>query len=149
MSYTKPEFKAQYENFIGGEWVAPVDGKYFEASSPIDNKVMCKVAQSNKKDVAVAVEAGYRAFETWGKTSVVERSTVLNAIADAMQENLEMLALAETWDNGKAIRETINADLPLAIDHFRYFAGVIRAEAGTVADLDANTVTQEVHEPLG
>ncbi|MEA3523738.1 MAG: aldehyde dehydrogenase family protein, partial [Campylobacterota bacterium] len=149
MSYTKPEFKAQYENFIGGEWVAPVDGKYFEATSPIDNQVMCKVAQSNKKDVAVAVEAGYRAFETWGKTSVVERSTVLNAIADAMQENLEMLALAETWDNGKAIRETINADLPLAIDHFRYFAGVIRAEAGTVADLDANTVTQEVHEPLG
>ena len=95
MAFTKPELKAQYENFIGGEWVAPVDGKYFEATSPIDNQHMTMVSQSNKKDIAVAVEAGYKAFETWGKTSVTERSTVLNAIADKMQENLEMLALAE------------------------------------------------------
>ena len=149
MAYEKPMFKAQYENFIGGEWVSPVDGKYFEAISPIDNKVMCMVARSNKKDVQVAVDAGWKAFESWGKTSVTERSAVLNKIADAMEANLEMLAIAESWDNGKAIRETINADLPLAIDHFRYFAGVIRAESGTVSDLDANTVSQEVHEPLG
>ena len=149
MSYEKPNFKAQYENFIGGQCVAPVDGKYFEAISPIDNKVMTMVARSNKSDVNLAVEAGYKAFETWGKTSVVERSTNLTKIADELEANLETLAIAETWDNGKAIRETINADLPLAIDHYRYFAGVIRAESGTVSDLDANTVSQEVHEPLG
>ena len=149
MSYEKPNFKPQYENFIGGQWVAPVDGKYFEAISPIDNKVMTMVPRSNKNDVNLAVEAGYVAFETWGKTSVTQRSTVLNKIADVLEANLETLAIAETWDNGKAIRETINADLPLAIDHYRYFASVIRAESGTVSDLDANTVSQEVHEPLG
>ncbi len=149
MGYEKPTFKAQYENFIGGEWVAPVDGNYFDAISPIDNKPMAKVAQSNKKDVQVATDAAWAGFETWGKTSVTERSSVLNKIADAMEANLEMLATAETWDNGKAIRETINADLPLAIDHFRYFAGVIRSESGTVSDLDSSTVSQEIHEPLG
>jgi aldehyde dehydrogenase len=121
MSYVKPTFKAQYENFIGGEWVAPVDGNYFEAISPIDNQVMTKVAQSNKKDVQVATDAAWKGFETWGKTSVTQRSAVLNKIADAMEANLEMLAVAETWDNGKGIRETINADLPLAIDHFSLF----------------------------
>ncbi len=149
MSYTKPEFKTQYENFIGGAWVAPVDRNYFEAISPIDNRVMTKVAQSNKKDVNLAVEAAWKGFETWGKTSVAQRSEVLNNIADAMQEHLETLAVIESWDNGKAIRETINADLPLAIDHFRYFAGVIRSESGSVSDLDANTVSSEIHEPLG
>ena len=149
MGYEKPTFKAQYENFIGGEWVAPVDGNYFDAISPIDNKVIAKVAQSNKKDIKVATDAAWKGFEDWGKTSVTERSAVLNKIADAMEANLEMLAIAETWDNGKAIRETINADLPLAIDHFRYFAGVIRSESGTVSDLDSSTVSQEIHEPLG
>ena len=149
MAYTKPTLKAQYENYIGGEWVAPVDGNYFEAISPIDNQVMTKVAQSNKKDVQLATDAAWKGFETWGKTSVAERSAVLNKIADAMEANLEMLAVAETWDNGKGIRETINADLPLAIDHFRYFASVIRSEAGTVTDLDSKTVSQEIHEPLG
>ena len=149
MSYTQPTFKSQYENFIGGTWVAPVDGNYFEAVSPIDNQVMTKVAQSNKKDVALAVEAAWKGFETWGKTSVSERSAVLNSIADKMQEHLETLAVIESWDNGKAIRETINADLPLAIDHFRYFASVIRSESGSVSDLDANTVSSEIHEPLG
>jgi len=149
MAYTKPTFKAQYENFIGGEWVAPVDGKYFDAISPIDNTVMAKVAQSNKKDIQVAVDAAWKGFETWGKTSVTERCAVLNKIADAMEENLEMLAIAESWDNGKAIRETINADLPLAIDHFRYFASVIRSESGTVSDLDSTLISQEVFEPLG
>ncbi len=149
MSYQKPEFKTQYENFIGGAWVAPVDGNYFEAISPIDNQVMTKVAQSNKKDVALAVEAAWKGFDTWGKTSVSERSAVLNSIADAMQKHLETLAVIESWDNGKPIRETLNADLPLAIDHFRYFASVIRSESGSVSDLDANTVSSEIHEPLG
>ena len=149
MAYAKPEFKAQYENFIGGEWVAPVDGKYFEAISPIDNKPMAKVAQSNKKDVKAATDAAWKGFETWGKTSVTQRCAVLNKIADAMENNLEALAIAETWDNGKAVRETINADLPLAIDHFRYFASVIRSESGSVSDLDSSLVSQEVHEPLG
>jgi aldehyde dehydrogenase len=149
MGFEQPKFKEQYENFIGGEWVAPVDGNYFEAISPIDNSVMTKVAQSNKKDVQLAVDAGWKGFESWGKTSVTQRSAVLNKIADAMEANLEMLAIAETWDNGKAIRETINADLPLAIDHFRYFAGVIRSESGSISDLDSSTVSQEVHEPLG
>ncbi len=149
MAYERPNFKSTYENFIGGEWVAPVDGKYFEDFSPIDDKLIAKVAQSNTKDIDVAVAAGYKAFETWGKTSATERSVVLNKIADKIEENLELLATAETWDNGKAIRETINADLPLTIDHFRYFASVIRGESGTVTDLDANTVSQEIHEPLG
>jgi len=145
MSYQKPAFKAQYENYIGGEWVAPVDGNYFEATSPIDNKTMAKVAQSNKKDVKAATDAAWKGFETWGKASVTERSAVLNKIADAMEANLEMLAIAESWDNGKAVRETIN----VAIDHFRYFASVIRSESGSVSDLDSSLISQEVHEPLG
>lgn len=149
MSFTKPTFKAQYENYIGGQWVAPVDGNYFEAISPIDNKPMARVAQSNKKDVKVATDAAWKGFETWGKTSVTERCAVLNKIADAMEANLEMLAIAECWDNGKAVRETINADLPLAIDHFRYFASVIRSETGSISDLGGELVSQEVHEPLG
>ena len=149
MAYAKPTFKAQYENFIGGEWVSPVDGKYFEAISPIDNKVMCMVARSNKKDVKAATDAAWKGFATWGKASVTERCAVLNKIADALEANLEMLAIAESWDNGKAVRETINADLPLAIDHFRYFASVIRSESGSVSDLDSSLVSQEVHEPLG
>ena len=149
MAYTKPEFKEKYNNFIGGEWVAPIDGKYFEGTSPIDNSVLALVAQSNKKDINLAVQAGWNAFESWGKTSTTQRSTILNKIADAMEANLEKLAIVESWDNGKAIRETINADIPLAIDHFRYFASVIRAESGSVSDLDSNTVSMEIHEPLG
>jgi aldehyde dehydrogenase len=149
MAYSKPEFKDQYGNYIGGEWVAPVNGKYFDATSPIDNKLMTKIPRSDKDDVDKAVKAGYVAFETWGKTSITERSTILNKIADKIEANLEKLAIVETWDNGKAIRETINADIPLTIDHFRYFAGVIRSESGDISDLDANTVSQEIHEPLG
>ena len=149
MAYERPTFKAQYENYIGGAWVAPVDGKYFENFSPIDNKLIAKVAQSNRKDIDAAVKAGYEAFASWGKTSATQRSAVLNKIADVMEANLEKLAIVESWDNGKAIRETINADIPLAIDHFRYFASVIRAESGTVTDLDSNTVSMEIHEPLG
>ena len=149
MAYTRPEFKEKYDNFIGGEWVAPVDGKYFENFSPIDNKLIAKVAKSNRKDIDLAVKAAWKAFKSWGKTSAAERSDVLNKIADRLEENLEKLAVVESWDNGKPIRETLNADIPLAIDHFRYFAAVIRAESGEITDLDANTVSMEVHEPLG
>ena len=149
MAYARPQFKEKYDNFIGGKWVPPVDGRYFEDRSPIDDSLIAMVAQSNTKDVDLAVEAGWEAFKTWGKTPVAERSAILNKIADRMEENLELLAVVETIDNGKPIRETINADIPLAIDHFRYFASVIRAEAGSVTDLDADTVSQEIHEPLG
>jgi len=149
MSQQKPDFKSQYENFIGGQWTAPVDGEYFENTSPVDGSAITKVARSNAKDIDLAVEAASKAFADWGKTSVTERSNLLFKIADCMEENLEKLALVETWDNGKAIRETMAADLPLAIDHFRYFGSVIRAESGDVADLDASTVSMEVHEPLG
>lgn len=149
MSYQKPSFKKQYENYIGGQWVAPVDGEYFDNISPVDGSVMTKVPRSNSKDIDLAVKAAGKAAPAWGKTSVTERSNILFKIAARMEENLEKLALVETWDNGKAIRETMAADLPLAIDHFRYFGSVIRAEAGQVADLDANTVSMEIHEPLG
>lgn len=149
MSQQKPDFKNQYENFIGGQWRAPVDGDYFEDISPVDGSVIAKVARSNSKDVNLAVEAASKAFSSWRYSSAAQRSNLLFKIADRMEENLEKLAAVETWDNGKAIRETLAADLPLAIDHFRYFGSVIRAEAGDVADLDANTVSMEVHEPLG
>ena len=149
MSQQKPGFKDQYENFIGGQWTVPVDGEYFVNTSPVDGSVIAKVARSNSKDIDLAVEAASKAFVSWGKTSATERSNLLFKIADRIEANLEQLALVETWDNGKAIRETMAADLPLAVDHFRYFGSVIRAESGDVADLDANTVSMEVHEPLG
>jgi len=149
MTHQKPDFKSQYENFIGGQWTAPVDGEYFENTSPVDGSLIASVARSNSKDIDLAVEAASKAFVSWGQTSVSERSNLLFKIADRMEENLEKLALVETWDNGKAIRETMAADLPLAIDHFRYFGSVIRGEAGDIADLDASTVSMEVHEPLG
>ena len=149
MSFERPEFKSQYDNFIGGEWVAPLDREYFVNSSPVDGSVIAKVARSNSKDIDLAVEAATKASAAWGKTAVAERSAILNKIADRIEENLEQLALVETWDNGKAIRETMAADLPLAVDHFRYYASVIRAESGDVSDLDANTVSMEIHEPLG
>ena len=149
MSYQKPEFKPQYENFIGGEWVAPVDGEYFENTSPIDGGLIARVARSNSKDIDLAVEAASKAADAWGKTSATERSNIMFKIAQRIEDNLESIALVEAWDNGKAIRETMAADIPLAADHFRYFGSVIRAEAGQVADIDASTVSMEVHEPLG
>ena len=149
MSYQKPEFKAQYENYIGGEWVAPVDGEYFDDTSPIDGGQVARVPKSNSKDIDLAVEAAGKAADAWGKTSATERSNIMFKIAERIEENLESLALVECWDNGKAIRETMAADIPLAVDHFRYFGSVIRAEAGQVADIDAGTVSMEVHEPLG
>jgi aldehyde dehydrogenase len=149
MSYQKPEFKPQYENYIGGEWVAPVDGEYFENTSPIDGGLIARVPKSNSKDIDLAVQAASKAADAWGKTSATERSNIMFKIAQRIEDNLESLALVEAWDNGKAIRETMAADIPLAVDHFRYFGSVIRAEAGQVADIDASTVSMEIHEPLG
>lgn len=144
-----PEFKSQYENYIDGKWTAPVQGKYFDNISPINGKVFTKVAHSTKEDLELAVNAAHKAFKTWGKTSATERSIILNKIADRMEQNLDYLATVETIDNGKAVRETLNADIPLGIDHFRYFAGVIRAEEGSHVELDEHTVSLIVHEPIG
>ena len=144
-----PKFKAQYENYIGGRWTAPANGQYFDAISPVDGKAFTKVARSTKEDIELALDAAHAAAPAWNNSSAAERSRLLNRIADIMEENLEELARIETWDNGKAVRETMAADLPLAIDHFRYFAGVIRAEEGHVAELNANTVSMNIPEPLG
>lgn len=144
-----PEFKSHYDNYIDGKWTAPVNGKYFDNISPVNGKVYTKAAHSSKEDLELAVNAAHEAFKTWGKTSATERSIILNKIADRIEENLEYLATVETIDNGKAVRETLNADIPLAIDHFRYFAGVIRAEEGSHVELDSNTVSLIVHEPIG
>lgn len=145
----KPAFKPHYDNYIGGKFVAPVKGAYFDNISPIDGKVFTKAAHSTKEDLSLAVDAAHEAFKTWSKTSATERSIILNKIAQRMEDNLEYLATVETIDNGKAVRETLAADLPLGIDHFRYFAGVIRAEEGSLSELDQNTVSLIVHEPIG
>ncbi|MGB3725048.1 MAG: aldehyde dehydrogenase family protein [Glaciecola sp.] len=142
-------FKEQYENYIGGKWVAPVEGKYFDNPSPVNGKPFCKIPRSSAQDIELALDAAHSAREAWGKTSVAERSNVLLRIADVMEQNLEMLAVAETWDNGKAVRETLNADIPLCIDHFRYFAGCLRAQEGTMGEIDEHTVAYHFHEPLG
>lgn len=146
---SRPEFKGKYDNYIGGKFVPPANGNYFDVISPIDGKVFTQAAHSSKEDLELAVDAAHEAFKTWGKTSATERSIILNKIADRIEANLEYIATVETIDNGKAIRETLNADIPLAIDHFRYFAGVIRAEEGSHTELDTNTVSLIVHEPIG
>jgi aldehyde dehydrogenase len=145
----KPTFKSHYENFIGGKWVAPVKGEYFDSISPVDGQVFTKVARSTEEDINLALDAAWEAAKTWNKTSATERSNILLKIADRMEQNMPLLAKIETWDNGKPIRETMAADMPLAIDHFRYFAGVVRAEEGSAAELDANTLSLIIHEPLG
>ena len=146
---SKVTFKKRYENYIGGKWVPPVKGQYFENVSPVTGKPFCEIARSDASDIELALDAAHAAKVAWGKTSYAARSIILNKIADRMEQNLEMLALAETWDNGKPIRETINADLALAVDHFRYFAGVIRAQEGSVAEIDDTTVAYHYLEPLG
>lgn len=148
-SFDIPKFKEQYENYINGEWAAPKSGEYFDVISPVDGRSFTKVARSNEDDIEAALDAAHAAFETWGKTSATERSNMLFKIADRMEQNLDLLARAETWDNGKPIRETMAADLPLAIDHFRYFASVIRAEEGSASELDQNTLSVIIKEPLG
>lgn len=145
----RPTFKARYDNFIGGQWMAPTQGKYFDNLSPIDGKPFTQAARSTAEDVELALDAAHAAFKTWSKTSVTQRSNLLLKIADVMEQNLDYLARVETIDNGKPVRETLNADIPLCIDHFRYFAGVIRADEGGVAELDENTVSINLHEPLG
>lgn len=145
----KPKFKDKYDNFIGGKWTAPIKGEYFDNISPVDGNSFTKVARSTEEDVNKAIDAAWKAAPEWNNSSAAYRSNLLLKIADVMEKNLEDLARAETWDNGKAVRETLAADLPLAVDHFRYFAGVIRAEEGSVAELDSNTVCVNVTEPLG
>ena len=156
MIYAKPgtqdaivQFKDQYQNFIGGEWIKPVDGQYFDNISPVNGKPFCQIPRSNQKDINLALDAAHKIKDQWGTTSVTERSNLMLKIADKMEQNLELLAVAETWDNGKAIRETLAADIPLAIDHFRYFAGCIRAQEGSLAELDETTMSYHIHEPLG
>ena len=143
------QIRKQYQNFIGGEWVAPASKAYFDNPTPVTGEVLCQIPRSSAADVDRALDAAHAAKTAWGKTSVAERSHMLNQIAQRMEDNLEMLATVETWDNGKAIRETMAADLPLAIDHFRYFAGVIRAQEGGISEIDATTVAYHYHEPLG
>lgn len=144
-----PELKQAYDNYINGKFVAPIQGKYFDNISPVTGKVFSKAAHSTKEDIDLAVDSAHKAFEMWSKTSATERSMILNKIADRMEENLEKIAAVETYDNGKPIRETLNADIPLAIDHFRYFASVIRAEEGSLNELDKNTLSLIINEPIG
>jgi len=145
----RPQLKEKYDHFIGGKWVAPSSGEYFDNISPIDGKPIAKAARGNKQDIDMALDAAHAAFPAWSKTSPTERSRILNKIADVIEENLEMLARIETIDNGKALRETRAADLPLCVDHFRYFAGVIRADESTISEHDEHTVSIALHEPLG
>ena len=142
-------YRQQYDNYIGGKWVPPVKGEYFENVSPINGKPFCRVPRSGADDIEVALDAAHAARRKWGKTSVAERANLLLAAADRMEKNLKLLAVAETIDNGKPLRETMAADLPLAIDHFRYFAGCIRAQEGGISEIDDNTVAYHFHEPLG
>ena len=142
-------FKKRYANYIGGEWVAPASGEYFENVTPVTGKVFCEIPRSNAADIERALDAAHAAKKAWGKTSVAARSRILEQIAQRIDDNLQLLAYAETWDNGKPIRETINADVPLCADHFRYFAGCIRAQEGGISEIDHDTVAYHFHEPLG
>lgn len=145
----KIAFKAHYDNFIGGKFVAPVKGEYFDVITPITGKPYTKAARSDADDIELALDAAHAAADQWGKTSPAERSNILLKIADRLEANLELLAYAETVDNGKPIRETLNADIPLTVDHFRYFAGCVRAQEGGLSDIDGDTVAYHFHEPLG
>ena len=142
-------FQPRYDNYIGGEWVAPAQGRYFENPTPVTGQVFCEVARSDEGDVERALDAAHAAAPAWGKTSAADRAVILNKIADRIEENLESIAVAESWDNGKPVRETLNADIPLAVDHFRYFAGAIRAQEGSLSQIDEDTVAYHFHEPLG
>ncbi|MBT4206225.1 MAG: aldehyde dehydrogenase family protein, partial [Proteobacteria bacterium] len=142
-------FKSRYGNFINGKFQAPKAGRYFDNHTPITGEFLCEVARSDSSDIESALEAAHAAFPSWGKSSATDRAKVLNKIADVMEENLHLLAAAESLDNGKAVREAVAADIPLAIDHFRYFAGCIRAEEGSVSELNADTYAYHYKEPLG
>jgi acyl-CoA reductase-like NAD-dependent aldehyde dehydrogenase len=142
-------FKSRYGNYIGGEFVPPVNGNYFTNTSPVTGGPIAEFPRSDAADIDKALDAAHAAADAWGRTSAQERAGILLKIADRIEQNLERLAVTETWDNGKAVRETLNADIPLAADHFRYFAGCIRAQEGTAAEIDANTVAYHIREPLG
>ncbi|MFI7059604.1 aldehyde dehydrogenase [Kribbella sp. NPDC050124] len=142
-------YKSRYEHYIGGEWVPPVQGGYFENPTPVTGEVFTEIARGTADDVERALDAAHGAAPGWGRTSPAERATILTKIADRIEANLEALAVAETWDNGKAVRETLAADMPLAIDHFRYFAGALRAQEGSVSVIDDDTIAYHFHEPLG
>ncbi|EKO3986697.1 aldehyde dehydrogenase family protein [Vibrio fluvialis] len=142
-------FKSHYDNYIGGQWVKPVNGEYFDNISPVNGQVYCQVARSGAEDINLALDAAHEVRAEWAKTSVTERSNLLLKIADRVEANLEKLAFVETWENGKPIRETLAADLPLVVDHFRYFAGCIRAQEGSAAEIDANTAAYHFPEPIG
>ena len=146
---SKIQFKKQYENFIGGKWIAPVKGEYFDNISPVNGEVFTRAPRSSAEDIELALDAAHAAKAQWNSTSPTTRSNILLKIADRLEQNLETLAVAETWDNGKPIRETLAADIPLAIDHFRYFAGCIRAQEGGISEIDEDTVAYHYHEPLG
>jgi aldehyde dehydrogenase len=143
------KYASRYQNHIGGEWVPPVNGQYFENPTPVTGRTFTEVARGTAEDIELALDAAHGAAPAWGRTSATDRSAVLLKIADTMERNLEMLAVAETWDNGKPVRETLAADIPLAVDHFRYFAAAIRAQEGSIAELDDETVAYHFHEPLG
>ncbi|HEX5804806.1 MAG TPA: aldehyde dehydrogenase family protein, partial [Macromonas sp.] len=145
----KIAYKAQYDNFIGGQWTPPVKGQYFDVVTPINGKVYTRAARSSAEDIELALDAAHAAADAWGQTSPGERANVLLKIADRLEANLELLAYAETVDNGKPIRETLNADIPLAVDHFRYFAGCVRAQEGGISEIDAQTMAYHIQEPLG
>ena len=142
-------FDARYDNYIGGKWIPPVKGQYFENISPVTGEVFCEVARSTAEDIELALDAAHAAKTAWGKTSATERSNILLKIADVVEANLEQLAVAETWDNGKPVRESLAADLPLVVDHWRYFASVIRAQEGSAGQIDDDTVAYHFQEPLG
>lgn len=143
------KLKQRYDNFIGGEWVAPVKQQYYSNLTPITGEPLCEVASSSAEDIELALDAAHKAKDAWGRTSVQDRANLLNKVADRMEANIELLANAETWDNGKPIRETSGADVPLAIDHFRYFAACVRAQEGGISEIDNETVAYHFHEPLG
>ncbi|GAB2792640.1 aldehyde dehydrogenase [Halomonas shantousis] len=142
-------FQSRYENFIGGEWVAPSDGRYLDNITPVTGEVFCQVPRSSAADVDRAIAAAHKAAPAWAKTPPAERANLLLKIADRVEQNLERLAIAETWDNGKAVRETLAADIPLVVDHFRYFAGCLRAQEGGISEIDEHTVAYHYHEPYG
>ncbi|PFG42412.1 aldehyde dehydrogenase [Isoptericola jiangsuensis] len=143
------EYRSRYDHWIGGEYVAPARGEYFENPSPVTGKTFCEVGRGTAEDIEKALDAAHGAAPAWGRTSATERAVILNKIADRMEANLEKIAVAESWENGKPVRETLAADIPLAIDHFRYFAGAIRAQEGSISEIDADTIAYHFHEPLG
>ncbi|WIV60932.1 aldehyde dehydrogenase [Amycolatopsis nalaikhensis] len=142
-------FAPRYDHYIGGEYVPPASGQYFENPTPVTGKTFCEIARGNADDVEKALDAAHGAAPAWGRTSIEERANTLLKIADRMEQNLEAIAVAESWENGKPVRETLAADIPLAIDHFRYFAGALRAQEGGISQIDENTVAYHFHEPLG